>query len=118
MRELEENEVLQKIIISERSNSSWVRDKKGNHYNNISNAALSIGSGQEDIMDPALTQYKKLSTGILMAQGHDKANELAKKLVKKMPRYNMLFYSHNGTGTLETALKIARKHFLAKGRSE
>ncbi|WP_077702802.1 aminotransferase family protein [Virgibacillus dokdonensis] len=114
---LSEKEINNKLIISESSTSSWIKDKKGEFYYNISNAALSLGSGQEDIINAAIKQYKKLSTGTLFAQGHDKANELARKLVEKMPDYNMAFYSIDGTGTTETALKIARQHFLSKGKT-
>lgn len=106
----------QNLMIAQSAKGSWVLDQNGNHHYNISNAALSLGSAPQEILHEISRQYEKLSTGILIGQGHESAQKLADKLIDLFPNYGMVFYSNDGTGSIESAMKITRHHFLMRGQ--
>ncbi|CAG9623406.1 class-III pyridoxal-phosphate-dependent aminotransferase [Sutcliffiella rhizosphaerae] len=107
---------IENLIISNKNlHSSWVEDSVGNHFYNISNASLTMGAANPEIINEITEQYKKLSTGLLIGQGHTSAMELANKLISIFPSFSQVFFSNDGTGCIEASLKIARQYYLQKG---
>ncbi|WP_053217798.1 aminotransferase family protein [Virgibacillus senegalensis] len=86
-------------------------------FHNFSNAALSlVNNNHPDFLNVIMEQYRRLPSSLLIGQGHDQAQILAEKLVKLHPNMEMVFYSNDGSGSIETAMKLVRQYFLQVGK--
>lgn len=102
-----------------RGEGSWVYDQQGKAFLNLLNAASSLGLGRPDILAAITAQYERLSFHPLFAQGHEQAERLASRLLARSPLPDgLVFYATDGTGTVETALKLARLYFMATGQPD
>lgn len=97
---------------------SWVYDKEGKAYLYTTTAVPSVGLGNDEIINHITNQYKKLSFASTCAQTHNLINELAERLIKICgDNYGSVFFSNDGSGAVETAMKLARQYFLSKGNN-
>lgn len=77
------------------------------------------GHGNPRIAGAIAEQARKLEHVILAGFTHDAAEELAARLRKWLaPDLTQMFFSDDGSTTVEVALKIAVQHFSNQGRAE
>lgn len=93
----------------------WVRNQAGQTFMNMTSAANAIGLGRPEIAACAAEQMRKLSFYPLFSGGHEPAAALAERLTHLAPPgYTSVFFSNDGSGAMETALKIARQYFVSR----
>lgn len=77
------------------------------------------GHGEPTIAAAIAEQAKRLEHVIFAGFTHDPAETFARRLLKRLPEHlTRLFYSDNGSTTVEVALKIAYQYWLNKGLSK
>ncbi|NBI29815.1 aminotransferase family protein [Chengkuizengella marina] len=111
---LTEEEVNNRFFMANKGERHWVLNKDDQAFLNLSNAAYSLDQSNEIILKAIFEQYNKLSASIMVNQGHWIANKLAEKLLNLAPKFSSVFYSNDGTGAMESALKATRQYFIEK----
>lgn len=103
-------------IFLKEGKGSWVYDDQGNAYLYLTTAVPTLGLGHERIVQRIAEQYKRLSFASTCAQTHELVQPLAARLVGLAgDRYASLFFSNDGSGAVETAMKLARQYWMKKG---
>ncbi len=75
-----------------------------------------LGHGHPKIVEAVTKQVKELDYAPSFQFSHPKAFEFAEKIVEFMPNgLNRVFYTNSGSGSVETALKMARAYWHKKG---
>lgn len=106
-------------VILHRGEGAWVYDEKGKKYLYTTTAVPSVGLGNRYVIDRITEQYNSLSFASTCAQTHDLIQPLARRLVQLTdPALSTVFFSNDGSGAIETAMKLARQHFIAQGLSQ
>lgn len=106
-------------VVAVQGRGAWVRDRDGRSYLNCFNAANVIGLGREEVADRVAEQLRRLSFQPLFAGGHPLAEDLALRLLQiAPPQFRMAFFSNDGSGAVETALKMARQYFVMIGEGQ
>lgn len=99
-----------------RGTGSWVVDDKNKEYLYLTTAVPTVGLGNHYVIEAMEKQMKTLSFGSTCTQTHSLVNRLATKLTDKLGNdYSSVFFSNDGSGAVETAMKLAREYFIAKG---
>ncbi len=83
--------------------SSWWTNIHGHSHPYIANAIAE--------------QAKKLEHVIFAGFTHEPAEQLAKKLLQRIPFHQKIFYSDNGSTAVEVAIKMALQYWSNKGES-
>jgi len=74
---------------------------------------------KKKIDDAIISQVKKISHSTLLGLSNVPAAELAEKLVKITPKgLSKVFYSDNGSTSVEIALKIAYQYWQQKSKKQ
>ncbi len=108
-------------IIIERGEGAHLIDTEGNRYiDGIASMWTNVhGHNRKEINDALKAQIDKIAHSTLLGYSNVPAIELAKKLVELTPRgLKKVFYSDNGTTSVEIALKMAFQYWQHKGETE
>jgi len=107
------------LLFIERAQGAWVQDERGSWYLNLLNAINAVGFGRQSVLEAIERQYRQLTFHPLFAHGHRPAEALAARLLGHAPSsMRMVFFANDGSGAVETALKLARFYFMVQGRPE
>ncbi len=116
----------EKPIIIREGRDCFVKDAYGKWYiDGVSSLWVNIhGHQRKEIDDAIRTQLDKISHSTLLGLGNVPSIELAEKLIGLtdtsfkglFPRLSKVFYSDNGSTSVEVALKMAFQYWIHKGR--
>ncbi|MGM9482825.1 aspartate aminotransferase family protein [Roseateles sp. NT4] len=77
-----------------------------------------LGHGRTEIVDAISRQVRELDYSPAFQFGHPLSFELANKVVEKLPAgLNRVFFTGSGSESADTALKMARAYWRAKGHA-
>jgi adenosylmethionine-8-amino-7-oxononanoate aminotransferase len=80
--------------------------------------SINLGYGRGDIAEAIAAQLRVLPTSSMFGQGHPLAARLAERLAALAPGdLTRVFFSVQGSQAVDTALKLARLYWRARGRS-
>lgn len=105
-------------IIIEQGDGPYLVDVNGKEYLNMTSSVWNVpyGLGQDEIVDAISAQLKKLGYGSLLRAAHPEAIELAALVADITPgKLNRVFFTSNGSESIETGIKMARAYWAAKG---
>jgi adenosylmethionine-8-amino-7-oxononanoate aminotransferase len=97
----------------------WVWDSRGKRYlDGLSGLfVVNAGHGREQLAEAAHRQAKQLAYFPLWSYAHPNAIELSERLADLAPGdLNRIFFTTGGGEAVETAWKIAKQYFRAKGQ--
>ena len=104
-------------LVIEKGRGSYLYDTEGNRYiDGVSSLWVTVhGHRKKKIDEAIISQVKKISHSTLLGISNVPAAELAEKLVKITPKgLSKVFYSDNGSTSVEIALKIAYQYWQQK----
>jgi putrescine aminotransferase len=114
--------VSQNELLIERGEGVWVYDSEGNRYldGTASLWYANIGHGREEIADAVAAQMRKLEAYSTFGDfGNRPANELCERLAAVAPMDDArVFLGSGGGDAIDTAAKIARRHWVLRGHPE
>jgi len=93
----------------------WLVDGVGGLWN------VNVGHNRQEVKDAITAQLDELEYfQIFDGIGHPRVNELSDKLIEMLKPEGMakVMYSSGGSDAVETALKLARQYWKAKGESQ
>ena len=105
-------------ICIDRAEGSYYYDEKGNKYiDAISSWWVNLhGHSHPYINGKIAEQLGKFEHTMFSGFTHRPGVELAEKLLKHLPKsQNKIFYSDNGSTSVEVAIKVALQYFYNKG---
>ena len=101
-------------IIIERGEGPYLFDVNGKEYLNLTSCLWNVplGLGRREIIDAITEQLNTLAYSSLFRAGHTAAIELARLVAEICPgQLDRVFFTSNGSESIETAVKIARRYF-------
>jgi adenosylmethionine-8-amino-7-oxononanoate aminotransferase len=109
-------------LVIERGEGVYVFDSQGNRYLDAT-ASLwyaNLGYGRDEIADAVSAQMRKLAAYSTFGDfGNQPANELTARLADRAPMEDArVFLGSGGGDAIDTAAKIARRHWVLKGQPE
>jgi adenosylmethionine-8-amino-7-oxononanoate aminotransferase len=111
-----------RLLVLERGEGAYVFDSDGKRYlDGLSSLFCSqIGySFGEEMAAVAAEQITKLAFNTNWGTAHPPAIELAEAIAERAPGdLNRVFFTNGGSESVETAWKIVRQYFLAKGEPQ
>ena len=108
-------------LVIEKGKGVYLYDTDGNKYiDGVSSLWVNVhGHRKREIDDAIIRQAKKLSHSTFLGLTHPAAIELAKRLVDISPEgLSRVFYSDNGSTSVEIALKMAFQFWRQNARPE
>ncbi|GBE00851.1 L-Lysine-8-amino-7-oxononanoate aminotransferase [bacterium BMS3Abin08] len=105
-------------VIIEEGRDCFLRDINGRWYlDGVSSLWVNIHGHRKREIDEAIQrQLGRISHSTLLGLGNAPSIELAEKLVDILPRgLNRIFYSDNGSTSVEIALKMAFQYWVHRG---
>ena len=108
------------LIIKE-ARGSFLRDVNGNDFiDGVSSLWVNVHGHQKKEVDQGIkAQLNKVSHSTLLGLANVPAIELAERIVKLLPRsLSKVFYSDNGSTSVEVALKMAFQYWQHKGKKK
>lgn len=108
-------------VIIERGEGCHVWDTEGNMYlDALAGLFVSaIGHGRSELANAASKQAEQMAYFPIWGMAHRPAGELAAKLAELAPGdMDRVFFTTGGSEAVESAWKLARQYFLAKGEPE
>ena len=114
--------VSRRELMIERGEGVWVYDDEDNRYLDAT-ASLwyaNIGHGRPEIADAVAEQMRRLEAYSTFGDfGNRPANELAERLASLAPVDDArVFLASGGGDAIDTAAKLARRHWVLQGRPE
>jgi adenosylmethionine-8-amino-7-oxononanoate aminotransferase len=114
--------VSRRELTIERGEGVWVWDADDNRYLDAT-ASLwyaNIGHGRTEVIDAVTAQMRKLEAYQTFGDfGNQPAAELCAKLAARAPMQDArVFLASGGGDAIDTAAKIARRHFIVRGQTE
>jgi adenosylmethionine-8-amino-7-oxononanoate aminotransferase len=114
--------VSRRELTIERGEGVWVWDSEDNRYLDAT-ASLwyaNIGHGRAEVADAVAAQMKRLEAYSTFGDfGNHPANELCGRLAGYAPMEDArIFLASGGGDAIDTAAKIARRHFILQGQAE
>jgi putrescine---pyruvate transaminase len=112
--------VSERELVIERGEGVWVFDTDGNRYLDAT-ASLwyaNVGHGRPEVADAVADQMRRLEAYSTFGDfGNQPANELAERLAALAPMDGArVFLASGGGDAIDTAAKIARRHWLLRGQ--
>ncbi|MGH2950162.1 MAG: aspartate aminotransferase family protein [Solirubrobacteraceae bacterium] len=109
-------------LVIDRGEGVWVYDTDGNRYLDAT-ASLwyaNIGHARQEVADTVAAQMTRLEAYSTFGDiGNRPANELAERLAAVAPMDDArVFLASGGGDAIDTAAKIARRHWVLQGRPE
>ncbi|MGI9584321.1 MAG: aspartate aminotransferase family protein [Acidimicrobiia bacterium] len=108
-------------IIIERGDGCYLWDSDGNRYLDALAGLFvtEIGHGRSDLANAASKQAETMAFFPVWGLAHPPAAALAKKLADLSPGdMDRVFFTSGGSEAVESAWKLARQYFLAKGEPD
>ena len=108
-------------IIIERGEGCYVWDSDGKRYLDALAGLFvtAIGHGRSDLANAASKQAEQMAYFPIWGMAHRPAVDLATKLVELAPGdMDRVFFTSGGSEAVESAWKLARQYFLARGEPE
>jgi adenosylmethionine-8-amino-7-oxononanoate aminotransferase len=108
-------------LIIERGEGCYLIDTNGKKYiDGVSSLWVLVhGHGKRELLDALHQQAEKLCHSTLLGLGNAPSIELAKKLIEIAPGgLSKVFYSDNGSTSVEIALKMAYQYWQQKGEKK
>lgn len=101
-----------------RGRGCWIEDDTGQRYLDAVGGAFvaSIGHGVTEIGEAMARQAGRLAYVNGTAFTHDAVEELAGRLVRLTPGMDRAYILGSGSEAVEAALKLARQHWVERGR--
>ena len=98
----------------------WLFDSEGNK---LLDAVASMwcnvwGHSKKDLINAIVKQSQKLQHSSMFNLTNEPAEQLAEKLVKISPGMHKVFYSDNGSSSMEIAIKLALQYWQNLGESQ
>jgi adenosylmethionine---8-amino-7-oxononanoate aminotransferase len=105
-------------LLIERGQDEFLFDKQGQRYvDAVASWWTNLhGHAHPHIAQKIAEQAQKLEHVIFAGFTHQPAQQLAAKLLQRIPYHNKIFYSDNGSTAVEVALKMALQYFENLGR--
>ncbi|UFJ42405.1 aspartate aminotransferase family protein [Brevibacillus humidisoli] len=117
MQELTVEAVQEQYVCLKGGKGSWVFDNQGNSYLYLTTAVPTLGLGHERVVEQISEQYKTLSFASTCAQSHELVQPLAERLLSLADGpYSSVFFANDGSGAVESAMKLARQYWMKKGQ--
>jgi adenosylmethionine-8-amino-7-oxononanoate aminotransferase len=114
--------VSQRELLIDRGEGVWVFDADGNRYldGTASLWYANIGHGRQEVAEAVAKQMRKLEAYSTFGDfGNRPANELAERLASVAPMEDArVFLASGGGDAIDTAAKIARRHWILRGQPE
>jgi putrescine---pyruvate transaminase len=114
--------VSQSEFVIERGEGVWVFDTEGNRYldGTASLWYANLGHGREDIAEAVHAQMRKIAAYSTFGDfGNRPANELCERIAAVAPMEDArVFLTSGGGDSVDTAAKIARRHWVLSGQPE
>jgi putrescine aminotransferase len=114
--------VSRRELVIERGEGVHVFDTEGNRYldGTASLWYANLGHGRGDIADAVAAQMRTLEAYSTFGDvGNQPANELCDRLARLAPMNDArIFLASGGGDAIDTAAKIARRHWILRGRPE
>jgi putrescine---pyruvate transaminase len=114
--------VSQHELVIERGEGVWVYDTDGNRYldGTASLWYANVGHGRQDIADAVAAQMRKIAAYSTFGDfGNRPANELCERLAAVAPMEDArVFLGSGGGDAIDTAAKIARRHWVMSGQPD
>jgi len=114
--------VSQSELLIERGEGVWVWDSEGNRYldGTASLWYANIGHGRTEVVEAVARQMRELEAYSTFGDfGNRPANELCERLAAVAPMEDArVFLGSGGGDAVETAAKIARRHWVVQGHPE
>ncbi len=108
-------------LVIDEARGVWLRDTQGRRYiDGVSSLWVNVhGHGKKAIDDAIRRQVGKLSHSTLLGLSNTPAVQLAEKLAAIAPRgLEKVFYSDNGSTSVEIAVKMAYQYWQNQGRKK
>jgi adenosylmethionine-8-amino-7-oxononanoate aminotransferase len=108
-------------LIFKEGHDSLIQDTANHTFiNSISGLwNMSLGFGNQEIIDAISDQLSRLPYASLFRMGHEAAQNYAAELVKILPGdLNKVFFTSNGSESVETMIKAARQYHRMRGKKE
>src|SRR5215217_3923520 len=111
-----------RLLVLERGEGCYVFDTEGKRYfdglSSLFCAQIGYSYGEE-MAAVAGDQLTRLAFNTNWATAHPPAIELAEAIAERAPgELNRVFFTSGGSESVETAWKIVRQHYLAKGEPQ
>jgi putrescine---pyruvate transaminase len=114
--------VSERELVIDRGEGVWVFDTDGNRYldGTASLWYANIGHGRPEVADAVTAQMRRLEAYSTFGDiGNRPANELAERLAALAPMEDArVFLASGGGDAIDTAAKIARRHWILGGHPE
>jgi putrescine---pyruvate transaminase len=114
--------VSQHELLIDRGEGVWVYDSEGNRYldGTASLWYANIGHGRQDVAEAVAKQMRSIEAYSTFGDfGNRPANELAERLASVAPMEDArVFLASGGGDAIDTAAKIARRHWILRGQPE
>ncbi|CAM4474545.1 aminotransferase family protein [Paenibacillus tarimensis] len=102
-----------------RGEGVWVYDNNDNRYFYATTAVPSVGLGNRYVIHRMMEQYHTLHFASTCGQTHPLIERLSQKLLALCgSSFGQVFYSNDGSGAIETAMRLARQYFLSIGEKK
>jgi adenosylmethionine-8-amino-7-oxononanoate aminotransferase len=104
-----------------RGEGAWVWDDHGRKYlDGLSGLfTTQVGHGRAELADAAATQARELAYFPIWSYAHPRAIELADRIAQLAPGdLDHVFFTTGGSEAVESAWKLARQYFRAKGQPD
>lgn len=108
-------------LVIEKGEGCYLIDIDGNRYiDGVSSLWVLVhGHGKKELLDAIERQSKTLCHSTLLGLANSPSVILAKKLIEIMPKgLSKVFYSDNGSTSVEIALKMAYQYWQQKGQKK
>jgi len=108
------------IVVAE-AHGAWLTDEDGTRYldGNASWWTMTLGHGHPRLLAALAAQAARADHVAFAGITHEPAARLAEELVEVAPAgLTRVFYTDNGSGAIEVAVKIAIQSFVQRGKPE
>ncbi|MCK5014059.1 MAG: adenosylmethionine--8-amino-7-oxononanoate transaminase [Candidatus Omnitrophica bacterium] len=108
-------------LVIDQARGAYLRDTRGNYYlDGVSSLWVNVHGHGHKLIDRAVkSQVNRLSHSTLLGLSNAPAIELAEQLVAIAPKgLSKVFYSDNGSTSVEIAIKMAYQYWQNTGRKQ
>ncbi|WP_246070538.1 aminotransferase family protein [Paenibacillus kobensis] len=102
-----------------RGEGVWVYDQHNKRYMYATTAVPSVGLCNPYVTDKIALQYATLNFASTCGQTHPLVEQLSQRLIGLCGEpFGQVFYSNDGSGAVETAMRLARQYYLSLGENK
>ncbi|QKS46352.1 aspartate aminotransferase family protein [Paenibacillus cellulosilyticus] len=102
-----------------RGEGVWIYDQHDNRYIYATTAVPSVGLCNPYVTEKIAKQYETLHFASTCGQTHPLVEQLSQRLIELCGSpFGQVFYSNDGSGAIETAMRLARQYYLSLGQKK